>query len=465
MEQVSGLRFKLVYPHWYRNKGIQFPFPNGLLTQTVSWMRDMLNHMNSPINLDDLDRAQCLSTFYKNTEFCYIFRHADLYRHFKLLNQHSAVSLDNVKSFPPNVKYFYPIEIECGRSRFLIEDHFYKDNHKLETYRFKNTIPDPVLDFIRNGKIKLLISNMVDPCERLDFLLEFEKEMNSIGIPSENIVLLSGNIDHEYQGKMQQVSSIISLYQTSHTIPLYPFETSLGYISDYVKESDIDFNKKRSKKFLSFNRNLAGAHRIAWCIAAIEQDLLKDGYFSFLTNLNDNPGHLQTILDQSNLSILESQISKIKNLIPYELDTQHLENKLSFTTNENNKKEFYLDSYFHITSETEFTSQRTPFFSEKTWRPMLNLQPFVYFGNPFSLKELRDMGFYTFEPFIDESYDQEIDVKKRFALIIEEIKKLNSLSYEELHNLYSCLFDRVKHNQETLNKKIGYNPLIKLLEK
>lgn len=464
MEQVSGLRFKLVYPYWYRNKGLHFPYPNGLLPSTVAWMTELLNHTNNPIALDTLDRAICLLPFYNDLADCYLFRHADLYRHFKLCNPHCAVNVEEMSKEDTDVQFYYPLEIECGRSRLLVEDHTFLQHNKTEIYRFKDTIPQSIISAISNGRVKLLISNMVDTSENLEFLLELEKEMNSIGIQSSNIVLLFGNIDLNYQGDMRQLSSIISLYQTSHTMPMYPFETSLGYISDYVRESDIDSTKLRTKKFLSFNRNLSAAHRIAWCVYSLEHDLLKDGYFSFLTNLNSNPGHLQNVIDETDNGILENKISLVEQLIPYELDTHHVENKMAFTTNENNKKELYLDSYFHICSETEFALNRTPFFSEKTWRPILNLQPFIYFGNAFSLEELRQMGFFTFEPFIDESYDKETDVKKRFALITKEIDKLARLTYKEIHELYFALFDRIKHNQETLYKKMGYNPISKLLE-
>lgn len=463
MEQVNGSHFKLVYPYWYRNKGMHFPFPNGLLPSTITWMTEMLNHINSPIALDDLDRAMCLLPFYNDTDDGYLFRHADLYRHAKLTYKHCAVNVEEMDREPPGTKFYYPIEIECGRSRLLIEDHIFSQHNKKEVYRFRNTIPNVILDRIRHGQIKLLISNMVDTAENLEYILELEKEVTLIGIPPENVVLLFGNRDYSYNGNMLQLDSIISLYQTSHTMPLYPFETSLGYVSDYVRTIDIDRTKIRAKKFLSFNRNLSAAHRIAWCVKSIEHNLLSDGYFSFLSNLNDNPGHLERILDIARES-LENKISKVKEIIPYEIDTHHVQNKMSFTTNENNKKELYLNSYFHITSETEFAGHRSPFFSEKTWRPILNLQPFLFFGNAYSLEALHDMGFFTFEPFIDESYDRELDIRKRFAKVVEQVVKLQNLSHEQLHALYFEMFDRIQHNQETLAKKVGYNPISKLIE-
>ena len=91
----------------------------------------------------------------------------------------------------------------------------------------------------------------------------------------------------------------------------------------------------------------------------------------------------------------EDLITVIGNIVPYELDTHHLvsDQKTGFST-DNNKKEFYLNTYIHIVAETGFKlNGQTPFISEKTFRPIANLQPFLLFGNTHSLKLLQDLGF------------------------------------------------------------------------
>ena len=462
MAQESGLHFKLLYPNWYRNH-VTVALPNGLLPYTVAWITDLLNHHIGPIELDDIDRPISLNPFYRERHNCIMFRHADLYRHFKLtFGSHHIVSLDDLDD--SNTLYFYPIEIEGDRFRYIWERQEYSTSSGKSEYLFKNTFSDKVLDLIKQGRVKVVISYMVDPVERLEFINRCEEELNSIGIASENIIMLSGNIDYNYKGKMLLLDSIISLYQTSHTIPLYPFQTSLGYVSDYVKVEDLDRNIIRPKKFLSFNRNMNNPHRPAWCWSAMKHNLLSEGYFSFLCNLNYGVDHmLGQILPDDDLDNIDSKVSAIKNLIPYELDTQHVENKLGFTTNENNKKEYYINSYWHITTETEFTNSKSPFFSEKTWRPILNLQPFIYLGNPGSLRKLKDLGFQTFEPFIDESYDNVSDIKIRYNMILQEILKLHQMSLEDINEMYFKLLDRLIHNQQLLKNKTDYNPITKLI--
>lgn len=474
MAQVNGSRFKILYPNWLKIKNINIPLPNGLLPSTVGWIRDFFNYHIGDISLDDIDRPIPLLPFYNDTNNCFLFKHADFYRHFKMtFGSTSLVDLSYVNTTDDSL-YFYPIEIEGDRFRFLFEPN--ESEIKLNnlrgnivvnklTYRFIDTFDPRVLELINIGKVKIVISFMVDPCERVEFLNRAESALNEIGIDSKNIYILSGNIEQSYLGGMNLIDSIISLYQTSHTIPMYPFVTSLGYRSDYVKPIDLNPNFIRGKKLLSFNRNMNNPHRPALCYYAQKFNFLEDGYFSFLTNLNQGVENMlyDIVLDEDKNNSLEIKNS-ILNFIPYELDTQHVENKLGFTTNENNKKEYYVNSYFHLVTETEFTDHKTPFFSEKTWRPILNLQPFLFLGNPGSLKKLHSLGFKTFSHILDESYDEVISIKERFKIILLEIKRLNDMTFQEIHDLYYSCTNILIHNQNLLKSKIDHNPLREFLE-
>ena len=65
------------------------------------------------------------------------------------------------------------------------------------------------------------------------------------------------------------------------------------------------------------------------------------------------------------------------------------------------------------------------------------------------LKQLHKLGFKTFHPFIDESYDDIEDPIKRYVQIGEEVKRLCSLPIEEIHDwYYSILKPTLVHNKE-----------------
>jgi hypothetical protein len=63
-----------------------------------------------------------------------------------------------------------------------------------------------------------------------------------------------------------------------------------------------------------------------------------------------------------------------------------------------------------------------------------------------ALKKLREYGFKTFEPFIDESYDGIVNSDIRFGAIEKEINKLCNKSIEEIHEWYWSIEDILKHN-------------------
>ncbi len=74
-------------------------------------------------------------------------------------------------------------------------------------------------------------------------------------------------------------------------------------------------------------------------------------------------------------------------MLPYEDDTtQLLDNQKQSFGVRNNKKEWYANSYFHLVTETFFGPN--VFLSEKIFKPISNLQPFLVFGDYLTLAEL-----------------------------------------------------------------------------
>ena len=86
--------------------------------------------------------------------------------------------------------------------------------------------------------------------------------------------------------------------------------------------------------------------------------------------------------------------------------------------------------------------------TEKILRPIACGHPFLLAAGPHSLEYLRSYGFRTFEPWIDESYDQEPNGLLRLEKIINSMNKINLLGAQE--------FDRflleIRHIAE-FNKK------------
>jgi hypothetical protein len=88
--------------------------------------------------------------------------------------------------------------------------------------------------------------------------------------------------------------------------------------------------------------------------------------------------------------------------------------------------------------------------SEKPFKVIAQLTPFIIVSTPFYMKKLRELGFKTFSPWIDESYDEEENHEKRMIMLSEEIKRLCTMSLEEIHKWYYEMKDILLYNQNVL---------------
>ena len=70
------------------------------------------------------------------------------------------------------------------------------------------------------------------------------------------------------------------------------------------------------------------------------------------------------------------------------------------------------------------------------WKCIVSFQPLIKISNKNNLKKLKEWGFKTFEPWIDESYDEVETYEERRKLIYSEIKRLNNMTIEELDKWY-----------------------------
>ena len=67
-------------------------------------------------------------------------------------------------------------------------------------------------------------------------------------------------------------------------------------------------------------------------------------------------------------------------------------------------------------------------------------------GDRHQIRQLKKWGFKTFEPFIDESYDEIQDMEKRFKSASREVQKLCEMSKQQLHEWYWSIERTLRHN-------------------
>lgn len=106
-------------------------------------------------------------------------------------------------------------------------------------------------------------------------------------------------------------------------------------------------------------------------------------------------------------------------------------------------------TWISLIAET-LDDERIFFPTEKTGKPMMCNKPFIVLGSKHFLKNLRKIGFKTFHPIIDESYDEIDDVIERTKLAFQsflELQKQDQIMVR-LH-----LKDILDHNEQCMRDK------------
>jgi hypothetical protein len=99
---------------------------------------------------------------------------------------------------------------------------------------------------------------------------------------------------------------------------------------------------------------------------------------------------------------------------------------------------------YSVVAETQYDNELT-FFSEKTFKPMLARRLFIMFAGQYYLKNLRSLGFKTFDGIIDETYDTVADPYIRWALAFNQLLWLET---QPQHEIFERIKRIVEHNFE-----------------
>lgn len=106
----------------------------------------------------------------------------------------------------------------------------------------------------------------------------------------------------------------------------------------------------------------------------------------------------------------------------------------------------YNQTAYSIVAETNAENDFV-FHTEKIVKPILAQRLFIVIASYNYLKNLRSLGFKTFDCIIDESYDQEPDNIKRYNLACEQILRLSQLPQEEVLEKIKPI---VEHNKKIM---------------
>lgn len=329
-----------------------------------------------------------------------------------------------------------------------------------------------ILNKIKTNQVTLCISNSH---EAYHYVIEdiYQDVVINQNIPAENILYLTNSID---------IDKEIDIVSKKYNLPKIKSEY-IGLFEkvaqDQIEKNSTEYatntlNKiKYNKKFISLN-GLWRPHRLLLVSLLEALSIRNHGYVSLNASSNDHP-RMTEMFDEmlvwSRFSpdveqILRLNQEKIMTLDKLYIDTDPRNNWTGAVYN-SFSKEYYEHTYFSIVTETlcakNFSQDGHTLgraISEKTFKPILNHHPFMILAVTGVLKMLRDLGYKTFSPYIDESYDEEPDFVKRSYMIAKETQRLCNLEGDDLQDFLNNCKPIVEHNHRILaSKKVFNHPM------
>lgn len=180
----------------------------------------------------------------------------------------------------------------------------------------------------------------------------------------------------------------------------------------------------------------------------------RNNFFKLLRRhdmLDENLIHMFGVYQSAFLKAIDSELEqKLNNASVteegYINTTDQLENNF---VSQYISKPIMENSWISVVGET-ICENDCFFVTEKTAKPLMAGRPFIMLSGRHTLKHLRSIGFKTFHPVIDESYDE---IEDEFFRINSAFLSFQKLSTQNPLEIRRKLHDVLEHNQKIMYDK------------
>ena len=325
----------------------------------------------------------------------------------------------SINSIPKNAKYIYPISLSAGPK---FSNVFDTDVMMLS---------DNIVDDIKSKRCTLLFDFSMEGFSSIEhrltnsFIIGLCKKHN---IPINSVHLMDGNLLKNRNVKYNHFGIVV--WNRGN----YPISDE----SFYNIVTNIAEKNERSFKICCLNRR-GKDFRSYVCYSLY--DIYKNSDAVVTMSEEAKKSYLQYDKFKYKKNVDSSIYKDFVNSIPWTYD---IEDTLNVNPTYINER-LHTNTYIQVVTETWFVGD-TIFFSEKTFKPIIMMQPFILVSTPGSLARLRSLGYETFPEIFDESYDGIEDPVDRLDFIVKEIKKVYSYSKKELSNKLYEVLPKLVHN-------------------
>ena len=347
---------------------------------------------------------------------------------------------------------------------YLIE---FKAITALERVNLVTIIPEDIFARIKNpdDSCYLILENFH---EGFSYIIKqlYDSVLTRYKIPTHKMILYTGALDIQ-----EKLDEYVERYKVKPFRLEAMLEFELSTQSRWEHDIREDYpvtlqSMKYHKKYLNFNRRWR-PHRPLLTALLKVCDLIDKGYVS-LAPSDDNRSwkmemdHIIEICREHGnerlAHILMKNRTEIENMGDLYLDKPDLTVNQALAEITPEIRKMYEYTYFSVISETIFfTNYRnwedSAFLSEKTFKAILFKHPFILVATPNTLKYLKAIGYKTFSPVIDESYDSIEDNTLRMIAIVKEINRLCKLEGPALESYLKYCREICDYNFKVFTEK------------
>jgi hypothetical protein len=311
-------------------------------------------------------------------------------------------------------------------------DNFLNDLNENKEYK-------KIIDIINRKNVKTIfvIYHESSPIEHIKL---FNKVIRNKNIKEDNIFYISNDLN--IFNILNENDIKIKSYKSNHLAHSFP---------NLFPNSEI----KNTRKYLFLTKNNnPKIHRFLLLCYLKKLNLLNETNYSFLSKI-DYTG-IQKILKKKEIENLDFKY--FENIFPKMTEFESIKFKNSFIDIQNFAGTFeqndYESAYINITTESQFFG-KCIHITEKSFKPFYFYQIPIFLATHNHVKSLKEFyGFDLFDDIIDHSYDLEVDDRKRFFMVIEEIQRISSIK-SKLEETFINIKNRLDNNKkicQSLNK-------------
>lgn len=327
---------------------------------------------------------------------------------------------------------------------------YWYDQHDLaiRCLEFSDFIEEKHWDHVRKDPTTKILLFYGNEYFNLDDIERFSKTIKEKSVPEEQVYIVTINEPwtqwaRKYFAEKDLTKINITDYNLMLTnlkrLPIYK-----GPVQKKFSALSRNYNEWRLKVFAEFRK----------------RDLLKDFRYSF-HNISpyQTPLKVYEVADIKNtlnsFGYTSPEVQEWADKIPYQLDPTFLDkwNDATFKAIQSAHIHLLIESHFdpfwnfHGRKGQVLPEVYSPaFITEKTYKVIFSKRPFISFSTPYYMKEMKELGFKTFSPFINESYDDIVDDDQRLLAIAGEFERLSKLDEESFNKVLKDCEAVCEHN-------------------